>query len=268
MRIASLNEAALIEELPALYELLLTDLRVGELLDERAQIDDGSSKEADLARAEARLAEAEEQLTTRRATQIDLRLERDGLKERRERDQHRLWQEAPSVHEAEALQLNLQSSALRLDEIATLLLDLDNRIEPLEHQREDEQRTRDELQAELSVVQANFAEQVKGIDAELRELHARRQAQMVTIAPVLLARYELIRSRRGDPGLVRVDGDTCEACHTQLTNYMQRQLQAGLRVQQCENCNTILYWVGEARRPQWDEELDGEELVVDDSGDE
>lgn len=49
MSTAGITDAALIDELPALYELLLTDLRVGELLDERAEIDDGSSKEADLA---------------------------------------------------------------------------------------------------------------------------------------------------------------------------------------------------------------------------
>ena len=96
MRTHEVDEAALIEELPKLHELQGIDLRIGELLEERAQIDDGAGKTSDLQRAEARLAEANARLSELRGRQVDRRLERDGLQERRERNQHRLWQEMPS----------------------------------------------------------------------------------------------------------------------------------------------------------------------------
>lgn len=268
MRSTTVDESNLIEELPRLHELQAIDLRIGVLLDDRARIDDGSDKISDLQRAEARLTEAEGRLSELRGRQVDRRLERDSLQERRERNQHRLWQEMPSQHEAEALQLDLQSTATRLDAIANELLDLENRIEPLEHQVEDERRTVGELRDELAEVQGRFAEQVKGIDLELRELHVDRAAQASVIPPVLLARYEMIRSRRGEPGVVMLSDDVCGACHTQLTSYMLRQLQVSSRVQQCENCNTILYWAGEARPRLWDEELDSPEAEVADDDDE
>jgi predicted nucleic acid-binding Zn-ribbon protein len=255
MRIQDVDESTLIDELPKLHELQVVDLRLGELLELRAQLDDGSHKQAELTKAEGRLAQINSQLHELRGRQIDRRLERDSLQERRERNQHRLWQEMPSQQEAEALQLDLQSTASRLDAIAIELLDLDNRIEPLEHQAEDEQRTVSELQAELAEVKGKFAEEVKDIDVELRERNAGRQDHAATVDRDLLRRYEMIRSRRGDPGVVKVTDEVCGACHTQLTSYMLRQLQVRQRVMQCENCNTILYWAGEARPQRWMDEL-------------
>lgn len=255
MKIQDLDESVLIEELPKLHELQVVDLRVGELLELRSHLDDGSQKTAELARVQARLDQIESQLHELRGRQIDRRLERDSLTERRERNQHRLWQEMPSQHEAEALQLDLQSTATRLDAIGIELLDLDNRIEPLEHQAEDEQRTVSELQTELAEVKAQFVEEVKDIDAELRGLHAERTAQAAQVNADLTRRYEMIRTRRGDPGVVKVLDEVCSACHTQLTSYMLRQLQMRRRVMQCENCNTILYWAGEARPRLWLDEL-------------
>jgi predicted nucleic acid-binding Zn-ribbon protein len=255
MRTHEVDETALIEELPKLYELQVIDLRIGELLEERAQIDDGSTKTAELDRAEARLAHINSQLFDLRGRQIDRRLERDSLTERRERNQQRLWQESPSPAEAEALQMDLQSTATRLDAISIELQDFENRIEPLEHQAEDELRTVSELQSELSEVRGKFAEMVKGIDVELRGLATGRREHAAMVDPALLGRYEMIRNRRGDPGVVRVTEEVCTACQTQLTSYMLRQLQTRQRVQQCENCNTILFWAGEARARLWMEDL-------------
>lgn len=247
MRTQEVDETALIEELPKLHELQELDLRVGELLGLREELDDGSGKQAELDRATARLTQVTGQLHELRGRQIDRRLEKDGLEERRAKNQHRLWQESPTQHEAEALQLDLQATATRLDQIEIELLDLDNRIEPLEGQVEDEQRTVNELQAELAEVLAQFAEEVKDIDAELATILAQRDGQAGAVSPDLLDRYERIRKRRGDPGVVKVTDDICHACHTQLTSYMLRQLHFGRRVQQCENCNTILFWAGELR---------------------
>lgn len=247
MKTHEMDETALIEELPKLHDLQQVDLRVAELLGLRNELDDGSGKQAELDRARTRLAQVDHQLHELRGRKIDRRLERDSLSERREKNQHRLWQENPTQHEAEALQLDLQATANRLDQIEIELLDYDNRIEPLEGQVEDEQRTVSELESELAELQAKFAEEVKDIDAELATLMEARNAQAAQVADDLLQRYERIRLRRGDPGVVKVTADVCDACHTQLTSYMLRQLHFGRRVQQCENCNTILFWAGEGR---------------------
>lgn len=259
----AVDDSTLIEELPKLNELQQVDLRIGELLALRAELDDGSAKQAELLRAQARLDQVNRQLGELRGRQVDRRLERDTLDERRERDQHKLWQELPTQAEAEALQRDLQAIANRLDTIKIELEDFENRIEPLEHQAEDEQRTVSELTEELEQVRTQFADEVKDIDAELKSLRAERTAKSIAVTGPLLHRYETIRRRRGDPGVVMVTEDVCTACNTQLTRYMLRQLQLARTVQNCENCNTILYWAGEARPIAWLEEW-REQLEYDD----
>ncbi len=241
------DETHLIAELPKLYDLQQLDLRLSALLALRTELDDGSGKQAELERAQARLAQVDQTLHDLRGRQVDRRLERDSLTERRERNQHRLWQESPTQQEAEALQKDLQATASRLDQIEIELEDLDNRIKPLEGQVEDEQRTVNELQVELQDVTAQFAEEVKDIDAELAELLDHRAGAAAAVSAELVDRYDRIRQRRGDPGVVKVTEDVCEACRTQLTSYMLRQLHYGKQVQQCENCNTILWFDGVLR---------------------
>lgn len=257
------DEVTLIEELPKLYELQEVDLRIGQLLALRAELDDGSSKAAELQRAQTRLELLNRQLHELGGRQVDRRLERETLEERRERDQHRLWQELPTQAEAEALQRDLQAIANRLDVIKIELEDLHNRIAPLEGQAEDEQRTVSELTHELEEVRAQFAEEVKDIDAELAELRVERHEKAAHVPQPLLERYEMIRLRRGDPGVVRLTDNVCTACNTQLTSYMLRQLQVAKAVQHCENCNTILFWAGESRPIAWLDEW-REQLELED----
>ncbi len=247
MKTQNIDETHLIGELPKLHDLQQLDLRIDELLGLRQELDDGSTKESELDRAQHRLTAIGHQLSELRGRQTDRRLERQSLVERRERNQHRLWQENPTQHEAEALQMDLQATAGRLDAIEIELADLEARIAPLEGQHEDEQRTVGELQGELAEVQAKFAEEVKDIDSELEALKATREVQAAEVSAELVDRYDRIRMRRGNPGVVKVVDDVCHACNTQLTSYMLRQLHFGRQVQQCENCNTILYWAGELR---------------------
>lgn len=258
-----IDESELIAGLPELHELQTIDLRIGQLLDTRAALDDGSHKRGELDRARERLAHINEQLEEFSQREHDRKRERDTLLERREKNQHRLWQENPTPHEAEALQNDLQSTATRLDQIEIDLKDIQNRTEPLTGMAEDETRTVGELEEELEQVVAQFAEEVKDIDQELKLLHASRRSQAGRIDAHLLDRYERIRTRRGDPGVVKVTEEVCTACNTQLTSYMLRQLYAGERLQQCENCNTILYWAGEVRPmltiEEWQESLDDED---------
>lgn len=252
----TVDETELIADLPELHALQEIDLRVGVLLEQREELDDGSYKRAELQRARDRLEQINQNLAEFRHRQAERRIERDRLTERRERNQHRLWNETPTPAEAEVLQHDLQATATRLDQIEIELKDLEARIEPLEGQAEDEARTAAELESELAEVVAQFAEEVRDIDAELSTLTAAREAQARKVHPALLERYERIRRRRGDPGVVRVTDDVCGACHTQLTSYMMRQLHLAQTVQQCENCNTILYWAGEMRPIFTAEELE------------
>ncbi|MCC7495020.1 MAG: hypothetical protein IT204_21910 [Fimbriimonadaceae bacterium] len=241
------EESVLLAALPQLCELQEIDLQIKTQLDERAELDDGSLKQAELDRANTRKTKLSHDLSELRGRQIDRRLERDSLQQRRERNQHRLWQENPTQQEAEALQKDLQSTANRLDQIEIELQDLDNRIGPLEDQVEDEQRTVSELEAELAEVRQEFDENVKGIDVDLERLLTERATKQLEVPADLLERYERIRRRRGDPGVVKVTEDVCGHCNTLLTSYMLRQLHYARHVQQCENCNTILHWAGEVR---------------------
>ncbi|MBI2297970.1 MAG: hypothetical protein HYU66_03290 [Armatimonadetes bacterium] len=266
------DESELIAGLPQLYELQTLDHRIGELLEQREELDDGSHKRDQLERAQARREQVNTQLMEQQERQHDRQRERDMLQGRREKNQHRLWQENPTPQEYEALQADLQAVATRLDQIEIELKDCENRIGLLSGPAEDEQRTVSELEAELVEVVTKFAEEVKDIDSELSALVAARQAHIAAVSRTLYDQYERIRLRRGDPAVVRVTEDVCSCCHTQLTSFMLRQLHLAQQIQHCENCNSILYWAGEARPDfaleDWSEQQDSYEYVYDEDDDE
>ncbi|NUP99773.1 MAG: hypothetical protein HUU35_07955, partial [Armatimonadetes bacterium] len=71
MRTHDLDETELIAELPKLHELQRIDLQVGRQEALRSELDDGSTKQAELERAEARLAQIKSQLSDLRGRQVD-----------------------------------------------------------------------------------------------------------------------------------------------------------------------------------------------------
>ncbi|HEY3379536.1 MAG TPA: C4-type zinc ribbon domain-containing protein [Armatimonadota bacterium] len=84
--------------------------------------------------------------------------------------------------------------------------------------------------------------ETKRLQQEIADLRPERQRLAALVDPMLLRRYDDIRSRREGLGLVATGNDTCPGCHIKLTARVLESMRANEELTQCENCSRILLW--------------------------
>nr|NIQ99715.1 hypothetical protein [Gemmatimonadales bacterium] len=57
----------------------------------------------------------------------------------------------------------------------------------------------------------------------------------------LLRRYEQIRARGGNVGIVKVTSDVCPGCHLTLASELLKEVRTGRVGITCDNCGRLLY---------------------------
>jgi len=125
---------------------------------------------------------------------------------------------------------------------------VEDRILELMELLESERLSIQEREAELKSMQERVAaarskyETTGGrLQREMAELEARREERASGVGARLLKRYEQIRVRQGNLGLVRVTGTTCAGCRIALPSETIKGLKAGRRDLTCENCGRLLF---------------------------
>ena len=96
--------------------------------------------------------------------------------------------------------------------------------------REAWQKNQDELQVEIS-----------GIDAAVSEAATRRQSIASQVTGDLISRYELIFSRRGGTAVVEVTGGICQGCYMNLPPQLWNEIIRNEKVHLCPSCQRILF---------------------------
>ncbi len=104
----------------------------------------------------------------------------------------------------------------------------------------DEQGT--ELDAELAVARQSLDERIAEAKARLAELDARRAVAGTAVPKPILQRYEFIRSRLKNPVIVPVDAGVCSGCHISIPPQSFIELQKGVQILSCPNCQRLIYW--------------------------
>jgi predicted nucleic acid-binding Zn-ribbon protein len=122
------------------------------------------------------------------------------------------------------------------------MLDL---MESLETERSEigarEQRL-NEMAAELEQTRAKYERSGSRLRSEIGDLEQRREQQAVQVNSQLLKRYEQIRDRQGNVGLVLVTGDTCPGCRIALPSETVKAIKANRVGMTCDNCGRLLLW--------------------------
>jgi predicted nucleic acid-binding Zn-ribbon protein len=77
---------------------------------------------------------------------------------------------------------------------------------------------------------------------EIAELESQRKERAAQVKPDLLKRYERIRSRQGNLGMVKITGNTCPGCHVTFPSEVVKALRAGRSELTCESCGRLLFW--------------------------
>ena len=104
----------------------------------------------------------------------------------------------------------------------------------------DEQTTG--LDAELAVARQSLDERIAVAKARLAELDARRAEACTAVPKPILQRYEFIRSRLKNPVIVHVDAGICSGCHISIPPQSFIELQTGIQILSCPNCQRLIYW--------------------------
>lgn len=173
----------------------------------------------------------------------------DLVRQRAARDQQRLDSGAvSSAKDLEALQHELVTLARRQSELEDVELEIMERLE-------DAQRNRDALASEVDAVQADLArvtaqrdEALAGIKAEADGVAAERAVVVPRIPAELLALYAKLREHNAGVGAARLHQRRCEGCSLELTasDLVRIREAEPDDVLRCEQCRRILVRTAES----------------------
>ena len=229
-------------DLAALYEVQQIDTRIHDLERERDALDSGAELRAQVEGACAQAQAARDEL---RAMEIELRDAELQMKthEAKKKDyEDRLYSgRVRNPKEIDDMQREVQMLGEHVDKLEDKALNLMEQIEPRRAAVAHMELALREQEAELARVVAQYETESARIAAEIAALRSQR-AQLVPAVPAdLLRRYDELRARRANLGIVMVTSEMCPGCRIAVSVDTMRQLKRGARVC-CESCGRILYW--------------------------
>jgi uncharacterized protein len=121
----------------------------------------------------------------------------------------------------------------------------------------------DDLGATVKRAEAELATVQKSVDAErtaltsdlgtrktqLVELAAERRVVVSALDPKVLAKFEMVASRRNGVAIAEARNGICTICHVRLRPQVFNTLRKNEQFMQCDSCNRILYFVAGAGEP-------------------
>lgn len=230
------------EELAILYQLQQVDTDLARLKAELAKLDNGAELKMEVAASETEYKTLLNQHHGSEAEASALELEIKTLQEKKTKFEGQLY--GGTVHNPRQLS-DLQEEVEMLDREVGKLEDRELEVmETVEGQRAQLALRREDLAEKKERLQSVLARYTE-VHARLTDLIAAAEEQRQTVAaqanPTLLKRYEQIRTRQGNLGIVRVTGDTCPGCRVTLASELQKELRTGRVGLTCDNCGRLLY---------------------------
>ena len=117
-----------------------------------------------------------------------------------------------------------------MDEVETLKADLEARAAHIESERTIVEKERADVEASVAEAQARI------------ERHAAERAQIESTLPAALV-ANVIRVEEGRKGifLVRVERESCSACHVRLRPQVYQEIRQASKIHVCGSCRRYLY---------------------------
>jgi len=231
------------EGLKILYAVQQADLELARLQEALAGLDTGEELAAEAAGAEAELEELRRQHRASEKDHTDRELELETLEEKRARFQAQLYGgTVRNPRQLEDLQNEVAMLSREKGKVEDRLLELMESLELERSQIGAASAHLKELQERLAAVRAKHETTGARLRQEIADLEAEREARAAGVDRQLLRRYEQIRARQGNLGLVRITGNTCPGCHITFPSEVLKSIKAGRPDLTCESCGRLLYW--------------------------
>lgn len=234
------------DDLAILHEVQQADTELARLRDALAGLDTGDELAAQIQEAQGELVRLLEQhrATEKEATDRDLELK--SLEEKKRKFERDLYSgTVRNPRQLSDLQGEVTMLAREIGKLEDRILGL---MESLEGERSDIQQREaqmKDLEERLGAVRARYEAAGSRLQHDVAELEAKRQERASQVRAQLLKRYEQIRIRQGNLGLVKLTETTCPGCRITLPSETVKGLKAGRQDLTCENCGRMLFWARE-----------------------
>jgi len=110
------------------------------------------------------------------------------------------------------------------------------------------------LETELAAARETLNARIQAAQASLDKLEDQRHEAGQAVPKPILQRYEFIRSRLKNPVIVPVEAGICSGCHIAIPPQSFIELQKGIQILSCPNCQRLIYWSDHIKREDVPEE--------------
>lgn len=230
------------EELAILYDVQQADAELSRLRKALVGLDTGDELAAQVEQAQQELVDLRERHRGTEKDSMDSDLELKSLQEKRSKSEGQLYGgTVRNPRQLSDLQGEVKLLSREIGKVEDRILELMEALEAESagiHGREGELA---DMQERLAAVRSKHDSAGSRLRREIAELEEKRSAEAARVGPELLKRYERIRERSGNLGLVKVSGTTCPGCQVTLPSELVKRLGASRQALTCENCGRLLF---------------------------
>jgi hypothetical protein len=102
---------------------------------------------------------------------------------------------------------------------------------------------------DLTAAEKEIAAEVEALKSSIGKTRKAREKIAENVDASLLARYQMIFSRRAGVAVAVAKGGTCQGCRMRLPPQLYNEIQKHLQIHFCPNCQRVLYYEEPAEKP-------------------
>lgn len=234
----------MIKEILKLLKIQYLDLQIIDLKKLQKKLPENlNSLEQDVVKKKKDLAAAQEALIALKASQNNLETEVDSNKQVIIKYQNQLLQIKNNAQykalTKEIETVEKKNSKLE-DQILDLMVDIDQKDSILKECESNLKQSGENLTEGDDQIKKD----IERVDVEIAQLSRERSQQKQDVNPKVMSIYErIMRQKQDTSAVVLLDGNICQGCYMSLTPNDVNEVHKCNKVNICENCSRILYWI-------------------------
>ncbi len=224
-----------------LLRLQEVDLELERVARELAELAEALRDPPILAELAQNIAAVEGEIHRLEVRQRDLELEVEGLSERIQDLEGRLYGGMiTNVKEIEAGQQKAEEMRRRRSHLEDELLEIMVTLENLREDDENLRRRLEEEKARWAETRARLLEKQASLQQEQASLEVRRKRLAASVGDAVLHAYEQLRVTKGGIAVSRLENRVCSACGVEVPRSVERAVRYEETLTYCPTCGRIL----------------------------
>lgn len=223
-----------------LYRLQQTEDEIREDKKRLTEVIRLQSESVELIKARTKAAETESSIAGLRAIQKDLSLQLDGVNDKAEREENRLYSGlVTNPKELEDLQREIEFLGRRISILEDELFEAMLSVEEAENNNKDAVETFSRVESEWKDTSASSKVEQAELLEQISELAGQKKQLLPLIQPGSMTAFETAKRRAGETAVVALKNGRCRGCLLSVSAMKQKAVDEGQLVT-CDSCGRIL----------------------------